>query len=70
MSNCEKNIKKAIGDREPETEYPMTTVDAEEPIGDWWLITTVAATVVGILFGLWTLGVGQYRALLTSTSLV
>ena len=48
----------------------MTTADAEEPIRDWRVITTVAATVVRIFFGIRTLDVGQYGALLTSTLLV
>ena len=48
----------------------MTTADAEEPIRDWRVITTVAATVVRIFFGIRALDVGQYGALLTSTLLV
>ena len=48
----------------------MTTVHAEEPIEDWWFITIVAATLIGIVFGLRTLGIGQYSALLTSVFLV
>ena len=55
---------KPIDDKGPEIE-PI--VDAEEPIGDWQFITTVAATTVGIFFSLRTLGVGQYSALLAST---
>ena len=70
MSNCDHQKNKPIGNKRPEIEYSMTTVDTEEPIGDWRLITTAAVTVVGRYFGLRTLGVGQYGALLTSTSLV
>ena len=65
-----KTIKKPLRD-----EVFITTVDAtaaEEPIvfGDGLLITTVAATAAAIFFGLRAVGVGQQRALLTSTSLV
>ena len=59
MSNCHHQKNKPIGDRRPEIEYPMTTVDTEEPIGDWRLITTAAVTVVGKVFGLRTLDVGS-----------
>ena len=70
MSNCDcqKNIKKPIGD-----EVSITTiadVDAKEPIGDGLLITTVAATAAVIFFGLRAVGTGQQAALLTSTWLV
>ena len=50
--------------------YPMTMEDAKKPIGDRLFITTVAATVLRIFFGLRLLGVGEYGALLASTSLV
>ena len=50
----------------------MITIDAtaKNHIGDWWLISTVAAMATGIYFGLRTLGVEQQGALLTSTSFV
>ena len=50
----------------------MITIDAtaKNQIGDWWLISTVAAMATGICFGLRTLGVEQQGALLTSTSFV
>ena len=66
--NCQKNIKKPIGDR-----LPINTVDttaAEKPTGDGLLITIVATTTTGIFFDLRTLGIGQQGALLTFTSLV
>ena len=37
MSNCDYQKNKPVGDREPEIEYSMTTVDAGKPIGDWSL---------------------------------
>ena len=70
MSDCDCQKNRPAGDRGPEVEYPMTTEDAEEPIADWQLITTVAAMVVGIFFGLRALDIGQFGALLTSTFLV
>ena len=63
--DCQKNNKKPIDDG--------STVDAtvaKKPIGDGLLITTVTAIATGIFFGLRALGVGQQRALLTSTSFV
>ena len=67
MSNrkCQKN--KTFRD-----EVPMITIDApaKKPIGDWSLISTVAAMATRICFGLRTLGVEQQGALLTSTSFV
>ena len=64
MSNCDcqENIKKSVEDG------PATV--AEKPIGDGLIITTVAATVVGIFFGLRAIGVVQHDALITSMSLV
>ena len=65
MSDCDCQKNKPIDDR--------STVDAtatKKPIGDWRLITTAAAAVVRIFFGLRTISVGQYDALLASTSLV
>ena len=64
MSNCDcqEYIKKPIEDG------PATV--AEKPIGDELIITTVAATVVGIFFGLRAIGVVQHDALITSKSLV
>ena len=66
MSDCDDQQKK----KKKKPTDDESTIDADEPIGDWQLITTVAATVVGIFFGLRALGIGQYGALLTSTSLV
>ena len=53
-------------------EVPMIAADAtaNKPIGGWSLISTVAAMDTRIFFGLWTVGVGQQGALLTSTSFV
>ena len=67
MSNCDcqKNIKMYINDG--------STVDAtaaKKPIGDEPLITTVAATIAGMFFGLRTVRVRQHNALLTSTLLI
>ena len=44
--------------------------DIKKPIGDWLLITIVAATTAGIFFGLRAVATGQQGALLTSTLLV
>ena len=69
MSDCEdcqqKNNKKPIDDG--------STVEAtasKKPIGDWSLISTVAAMTTRIFFGLSAVGVGQQGALLTYTSFV
>ena len=51
MSDCDCQENDPIGDRDPEIEHPMTIVDVE----DWLHITTVPATVVGIVFDLMTL---------------
>ena len=62
--DCQKNIKKPNHD--------VSTVDApaaKKPTGDGLLITTVASTTVGIFYALREAGIGQYNALLTSTSL-
>ena len=68
MSNCDcqENI-----DDEASITTVATTAD-KKPIsfGDGLLITTVTSTAAVIFFGLWTLGIGQQGALLTSTSLV
>ena len=67
MSNCDcqENIKKPIND-----ECTIDGTAARKPIGDGRLITTVAATSGAIFFGLRAVDMGQYNALLTSTSLV
>ena len=57
--DCQKNIKKT----------ELTVDDVKKPIGDGFLITTVASTTVGISYTLRAAGVGQHNALLTSTSL-
>ena len=62
--DCQKNIKKLIDD--------ASTMDAKsvkKPIGDGLLITTVASTTVEIFYALRAAGVGQHKALFTSTSL-
>ena len=53
-------------------EEPIMAADAiaKKPIGDWSLISTVAAVDTRIFFGLWTVGVGKQGPLLTSTSFV
>ena len=68
MSNrdCQENIKEPM-------EYgpAMAFTAAGKPIGDVLLsITTIATANAGIFFSLRAMGVGQYDALLTSTSLV
>ena len=67
MSNCDcqENIKKPIND-----ECTIDGTAARKPIEDGRLITTVAATSGAIFFGLRAVDMGQYNALLTSTSLV
>ena len=47
----------------------QSTTFAEKPITDGLLITTVAATTVGIFFSLRAMGMVQNVALITSTSL-
>ena len=61
-----KTLKKPIIEDGPTVAFTGT----EKPIGDELIITTIAATVVGIFFGLRAMGAGQHNALLTSTSLV
>ena len=65
MSDCDyqENIKEPI-------EYGLTIAYAAAEKPDGLLITTIAATTVGMLFGLRAMGVGQHDALLTSTSLL
>ena len=61
----QKNNKKPIDDG--------STVEAtasKKPIGDWSLISTVAAMATRIFFRLKTVGVGQQGGLLTSMSFV
>ena len=67
MSNrgCQENIKKPI-----EHGPTVATTVAKKPIGDGLLITTVAATAVGIFLSLRAIGAVQHDALLTSTSLL
>ena len=60
MTVYQENMKKPVEDAET----------AEKPIGDRPFIAFTAATTVGIFFALRTMGVGQYDALLASTSLV
>ena len=63
-SDCQKNIKKPIDD-----ESVVDATTAKKPIGGRLLITTVTSTPVGIFYALRTAGVGQHKALFTSTSL-
>ena len=65
MSDCQENIKESTG-----YGTVMAATDAKKPIGDGPLITAIAATTVGIFFGLRAMDVGQHDALVTSTSLV
>ena len=68
----QKNNKKTIDDDDDDDD-DGSTVDAtaaKKPIGDGLLITTVTAMAAGICFGLWTVGIEQQGALLTSTSFV
>ena len=63
--DCQKNIKKPI--------YDGSTVDAtaaKKPTENGPLITTMDATTAVIVFGLRVVGMRQYKALSTSTSLV
>ena len=81
MSDCQENIKKTIEDEltgaaekhigeGPFIAFTVATL-AKKPIGDWRLITTAAAMDARMFFGLRSLGVGQYDALLLlSMSLV
>ena len=62
--DCQKNIKKPIDGKST-----VGTTATKKTIGDELLITTVASTIVGIFYALRTAGVGEYNALLTSTSL-
>ena len=55
MSDCKDN---PIEDRAPPIECTVS-VDAEEPTGDWRLITTVATGVARIIFGPKLVGVGS-----------
>ena len=68
MSDCDdQNNKKPIDNRSTVT--ATTAVISFKPIGDDGLIiTTVTTAPAVILFGLRLAGVGQCRALLTSTS--
>ena len=67
MSNCDcqENIKKPIEDGPT-----VAAKAAEDPIEDGLIITTVAATAVGIFFGLRAIGAVQHDALITPTLLV
>ena len=67
MSNCDcqENIKKPIEDGPT-----VAAKTAEKPIGDGLIITTVAATTVGIFFGLRAIDAVQHDALITPTLLV
>ena len=60
-----KTLKKPIEDG-PTVAFTV----AEKPIGDELIITTIAATVVGIFFDLRAIGAAEHNALLTSTPLV
>ena len=64
----QKNNKKTIDDDDDGSTVDATAV--KKPIGDGLLITTVTAMAGGICFGLWTVGIEQQGALLTSTSFV
>ena len=64
----QKNNKKTIDDDDDGSTVDATAV--KKPIGDGLLITTVTAMAAGICFGLWTVGIEQQGALLTSTSFV
>ena len=75
MSDCDyqKNIKKpdpTVDDVKKPTwdRHTVASTVAKKP--DGLLMTSVAATAIGIFFGLGAVGVGQQSALLTSTSLV
>ena len=61
---CQENIKKPNDDGST-----VEAMAAKKPTGDGLLITTVVSTIVGIFYALRAVGVGQYNALLTSTSL-
>ena len=61
---CQENIKKPNDDGST-----VEAMAAKKPTGDGLLITTVVSTIVGIFYALRAAGVGQYNALLTSTSL-
>ena len=63
-SDCQKNIKKPI-----DGESVVDATTAKKPIGGRLLITTVTSTTVGIFYAQRTAGVGQHKALFTSTSL-
>ena len=54
MSDCQENIKEPTG-----YGTAMAATDAQKPIGDGPLITAIAATTVGIFFGLRAMGVGD-----------
>ena len=64
MSNCD--YQENIDD----DEATVATTVAEKPIGDGLLITTIAATIAGIFFGLRAMGGVVNDALIISTSLV
>ena len=61
---CQENIKKPNDDGST-----AEATAAKKPTEDGLLIFTVASTTVGIFYALRAVGVGQYNALLTSTSL-
>ena len=63
--DCQEDIKKLIEDGST-----VVATVAEKPNGDGLFITTIAATTVGIFFGLRAMGTVQHDALFTSTSLV
>ena len=63
--DCQEDIKKLI-----EGGSTVVATVAEKPIGDGLFKTTIAATTVGIFFGLRAMDAVQHGALFTSTSLV